>query len=344
MLVRERRRPDRAGAASTGTGVVSYGPLGVRTADRRDHGRHAVRRGRLARSDESDDPDDGDLFAADVLPACARHRRRLRPIAERLGVTLAQLALAWNVAPAGRHERDRRQPQPRPRAVKRRRGRHRARRGRRSPSSTRCSTLRVRARERAVQPERSTWRSRRTMPSSSLSVDLRLVLQQATAGAGGTAAAPASGVTGTTEARPRATVDRGQLAEEVPGQDLPTFACSARPCPRPRARRTASRRASPSRTIDLVPARTISSSVSAARRCRCFLREVREHGHRRPAQPRSDAACVARGCSGWRRTAGRTRAAQHVGKALAHASKPTPSGAGRDRGSRARLVRCEAGR
>ena len=71
----------------------------------------------------------------------------LRPIAERLGVTIAQLALAWNVhQPGGR--RDRGKPQPRSRCRTRPRAiststRRSSRRSRASSGSVRRSTERV---------------------------------------------------------------------------------------------------------------------------------------------------------------------------------------------------------
>ncbi|MGZ8580626.1 MAG: aldo/keto reductase [Actinomycetota bacterium] len=87
-----------------GTGVVSYGPLafglltGAITAgttfapgDWRGEDGH----------DAGDDPDEVDLFAPEVLPKVLDLVDRLRPIAEGLGATLPQLALAWNVHQPG---------------------------------------------------------------------------------------------------------------------------------------------------------------------------------------------------------------------------------------------------
>jgi aryl-alcohol dehydrogenase-like predicted oxidoreductase len=85
-----------------GIGVVSYGPLAFgllagavsETTTFEEGDWRAVR-------EESDDPDDVDLFAPEVLPRALAAVDRLRPIAERLGITIAQLALAWNVHQPG---------------------------------------------------------------------------------------------------------------------------------------------------------------------------------------------------------------------------------------------------
>ncbi|HVF07409.1 MAG TPA: aldo/keto reductase, partial [Actinomycetota bacterium] len=55
---------------------------------------------RATGSDPSD-PDELNLFARDVLPAALQVVEELRPIADRLGISLAQLALAWNVHQRG---------------------------------------------------------------------------------------------------------------------------------------------------------------------------------------------------------------------------------------------------
>ncbi len=85
-----------------GTGVVSYGPLAfglltgaITAATTFPEGDWRGQGG------EPDDPDEVDLFDADVLPRALDLVERLRPIAEDLGATLAQLALAWNVHQAG---------------------------------------------------------------------------------------------------------------------------------------------------------------------------------------------------------------------------------------------------
>lgn len=85
-----------------GTGVVSYGPLayGLLTGAISAETRFAEGDWRGG-SDGSDDPDEVDLFGADVLPVVLGLIDELRLIAARLDVTLPQLALAWNVAQPG---------------------------------------------------------------------------------------------------------------------------------------------------------------------------------------------------------------------------------------------------
>jgi aryl-alcohol dehydrogenase-like predicted oxidoreductase len=87
-----------------GTGVVSYGPLAfgiltgaitLKTAYQSGDWRARAAQG------ESEDPDDPELFAPDVLPRALQIVRAMRPIAEGIGCTLAQLALAWNVHQPG---------------------------------------------------------------------------------------------------------------------------------------------------------------------------------------------------------------------------------------------------
>jgi aryl-alcohol dehydrogenase-like predicted oxidoreductase len=85
-----------------GVGVVSYGPLafgllsGTITADT------VFAEGDWRGSDEeNEDEDDIDLFSPEHLPRVLATVERLRPIADRLGITLPQLALAWNVNQPG---------------------------------------------------------------------------------------------------------------------------------------------------------------------------------------------------------------------------------------------------
>ena len=108
-----------------GTGVLSYGPLA-----------YGLLTGAITsetRFDEGDfrggDEEGGSLFAAGNRERNLAVVEALRPIAERLGITLAQLALAWNVAQPGVTVGDRGEPQPRPRAFERRGGRRRPGRG-----------------------------------------------------------------------------------------------------------------------------------------------------------------------------------------------------------------------
>ena len=80
-----------------GTGVLSYGPLayglltGAITSETR------FDRGDFRGGDE----EGGSLFVAGNRERNLALVEALRPIAERLGITLAQLALAWNVAQPG---------------------------------------------------------------------------------------------------------------------------------------------------------------------------------------------------------------------------------------------------
>jgi aryl-alcohol dehydrogenase-like predicted oxidoreductase len=81
-----------------GIGVVAYAPLayglltGAITADT------AYPDGDWRTSSSDEDPDDPDVvpeFLPDRLPGVLARIERLRPIAERRGISLAQLALAW---------------------------------------------------------------------------------------------------------------------------------------------------------------------------------------------------------------------------------------------------------
>ena len=80
-----------------GTGVVSYGPLGF-----------GLLTGAIGEDTVFADEDwrsgsyeDAGLFAAEARRGALRVVEGMRPIAERLGITLAQLALAWNVRQPG---------------------------------------------------------------------------------------------------------------------------------------------------------------------------------------------------------------------------------------------------
>jgi aryl-alcohol dehydrogenase-like predicted oxidoreductase len=78
-----------------GTGVVSYGPLGFGLLTGKISREQAV-----AASDWRRSEDDGPFTDA-KLDRDLAIVESLRPIAERLGVTMAQLALAWNFAQPG---------------------------------------------------------------------------------------------------------------------------------------------------------------------------------------------------------------------------------------------------
>ncbi len=91
-----------AWCAEQGTGVVSYGPLayglltGAITAETT-----YVEGDWRGQSNEPGDPDELNLFARDVLPEALAVVERVRPVAERLGASLPQLALAWNAHQPG---------------------------------------------------------------------------------------------------------------------------------------------------------------------------------------------------------------------------------------------------
>jgi aryl-alcohol dehydrogenase-like predicted oxidoreductase len=99
----DRRQADLiAWCGEQGTGVVSYGPLGYGLLTGAiDAGTTYAEGDWRATSNEPDDPGELNLFAHDVLPEVLAVVERLRPIAARVGSTLAQLALAWNVHQPG---------------------------------------------------------------------------------------------------------------------------------------------------------------------------------------------------------------------------------------------------
>ena len=86
-----------------GTGVVSYGPLayGLLTGAIAADTDFTDGDWRGQPDEGGGDPDEVDLFAPGVLATVLELVEQLRPIADRLGVTLSQLALAWNVAQPG---------------------------------------------------------------------------------------------------------------------------------------------------------------------------------------------------------------------------------------------------
>jgi aryl-alcohol dehydrogenase-like predicted oxidoreductase len=98
-----RRDADLIGwCGEQGVGVVSYGPLafglltGVIDAD------SVFPEGDWrGNDDEDDDEDEINLFSPEHLPRALDTVERLRPVADRLGITLAQLALGWNVRQPG---------------------------------------------------------------------------------------------------------------------------------------------------------------------------------------------------------------------------------------------------
>ena len=200
-------------------------PAGLRAADGRDHGRDDLRRGRLARRRRRARRP---RRHRPVLPRRAADRaRRARRAAPGRGPPrrLARPARAGvERAPAGGHERDRGKPRPRPRAIERRGGRPRCSTPRPSPRSTRCSTPRASRRaEPALEPgrtrqaERSTWRMRRTMPSSSFSVTCGSSSSSAMRWRRNSRSTTQRGH-GHDRGAAGLRVDRRELAEEVAGQ------------------------------------------------------------------------------------------------------------------------------
>jgi aryl-alcohol dehydrogenase-like predicted oxidoreductase len=104
-MLQRRNAETIAWCGEVGTGVVSYGPLafglltGAITAETTFP--EGDWRGGDDEPDDPDDPDDIDLFSPEVLPTVIAVLDGLRPLAARLGVSLAQLALAWNVHQPG---------------------------------------------------------------------------------------------------------------------------------------------------------------------------------------------------------------------------------------------------
>ena len=88
-----------------GTGVVTYSPLGAGLLTGTIGPGWSPSPGDW-RGERSEDPEPVDseevhLFSGERLPAALAVVDRLRPTADRLGLTLAQLALVWNVAQPG---------------------------------------------------------------------------------------------------------------------------------------------------------------------------------------------------------------------------------------------------
>jgi aryl-alcohol dehydrogenase-like predicted oxidoreductase len=102
MLNRENAELIRR-CGELGTGVVTYGPLafGLLTGTIDAQTTFAEGDWRGGDEGEPDDPDEVNLFDADNLPKVLAIVEQLRPIADRSGISLAQLALAWNVHQPG---------------------------------------------------------------------------------------------------------------------------------------------------------------------------------------------------------------------------------------------------
>jgi aryl-alcohol dehydrogenase-like predicted oxidoreductase len=91
-----------AWCATNGTGVVSYGPLAFGLLTGAIGPDTVFQPGDWrARSDEPEDPEEVDLFSPDRFPAALETVAAIAKVADRVGVTTAQLALAWNAAQPG---------------------------------------------------------------------------------------------------------------------------------------------------------------------------------------------------------------------------------------------------
>ena len=308
--------------------MVSYGPLAFGLLTGAITRRDGLRRRRLARrrrAADPDDPDEVDLFAPDVLPTVLELVERLRPIAERARRHAPPARARVERASAGGHERDRGQPQPRARALERRGRRPDARR-RHARRARRTARARPSVGDRGADPPRvrpsdRPGGARRTMPSSSFSV---------TCGSSSSSAircrrnsrSTRSGVTATTEALRGCASIAASSPKKSPGTTAPTFFPPRTTLPSPSSTTNRVSPGSPSRTT-ASPGANVSSSVSAARRCRCRFEKSANSGT--PASAVADRRFVrAIGCSG-RRGGRRARglAPPQVRKALTHALQGT---------------------
>jgi aryl-alcohol dehydrogenase-like predicted oxidoreductase len=98
-----RRDSDLIGwCGEQGVGVLSYGPLAFGLLAGAVNADTVFAEGDWRGSDEEDgDEDEINLFSSEHLPRALDTVERLRPVADRLGITLAQLALGWNVKQPG---------------------------------------------------------------------------------------------------------------------------------------------------------------------------------------------------------------------------------------------------
>jgi aryl-alcohol dehydrogenase-like predicted oxidoreductase len=99
-MLQRRHAEIIAWCGEVGTGVVSYGPLAFGLLTGTITAETTFAEGDWRGGDDEPD-DDIDLFSPDVLPNVLTLLDRLRPVAARLEVSLAQLALAWNVHQPG---------------------------------------------------------------------------------------------------------------------------------------------------------------------------------------------------------------------------------------------------
>ena len=98
-----RRDADLIGwCGEQGVGVVSYGPLAFGLLTGAINADTVFPAGDWRGGDEQgEDEDEINLFSSEHLPRALDTVERLRPVADRLGITLAQLALAWTVKQPG---------------------------------------------------------------------------------------------------------------------------------------------------------------------------------------------------------------------------------------------------
>jgi len=99
LIHREEHEALRAHCAQAGTAFIAYGPLALGLLTGRvGHGRSfsEMSWGR-GKTEEQLSPYQRSLFASDVIRTHLAYVDRLRPVAARVGMPLAQLALAWVV-------------------------------------------------------------------------------------------------------------------------------------------------------------------------------------------------------------------------------------------------------
>jgi aryl-alcohol dehydrogenase-like predicted oxidoreductase len=99
-MLQRRHAETIAWCGEVGTGVVTYGPLAFGLLTGAITAETTFAEGDWRGGDDEPD-DDIDLFSSEVLPNVLALLDRLRPVAARLDVSLAQLALAWNVHQPG---------------------------------------------------------------------------------------------------------------------------------------------------------------------------------------------------------------------------------------------------
>ena len=211
-----------------GTGVVSYGPLGFGLLTGAISRERAVSATDWRRSDE-----DGRSPTRSSI-ATSRSSRGCGPIAERLGITLAQLALAWNVAQPGVTSAIAGSRDP---ATRAKRGGRRRRAGRTDAGRDRGRPDRLgveRARDVAHAPDQRV---------QDLEGQLRLRLDQLEEGAPEQPDRLATGVSATTDALRGAPSSSATSPKKSPGRTVPEASLAPHDLRLPRrGPRTSSRR------------------------------------------------------------------------------------------------------